>query len=111
MCVHNVDGQRGWTGECPDIGPCLCAYFPERGPAFPQPRQSTSTTSTAPTIVHIVVGVVAVVLALLTLGVWVIGTDDDGRRRTPALDSRFGPMNDGILRCGETAALFANGPS
>jgi hypothetical protein len=81
MCVHNVDGQRGWSGECPDSGRCLCGYFPEVGPAFPQPRRSASTPSLARTIFHIVVGVVAVLLALLTLGVWVIGPDDDERRR------------------------------
>jgi hypothetical protein len=80
MCSHNVDGQRGWTGDCPDSARCLCGYFVERGPAFPQPRRTTSTTSAARTIVHIVVGVVAVLLALLTLGVLLIGTSDDERR-------------------------------
>jgi hypothetical protein len=85
MCVHNVDGQRGWTGECPDSGHCLCGFFPEVGPAFPQPRPA-STTSTARTVVHIVLGVVGVLLALVTLGALFIELSsdelrDDRRRR------------------------------
>jgi hypothetical protein len=59
VCVHNVDGQRGWTGECPDSGRCLCGFFPEVGVAFPKPR-SPATTSTARTIVHVVLGIRAV---------------------------------------------------
>jgi hypothetical protein len=35
----------------------------------------------ARTIFHIVVGVVLVLVALLTLGVWVIGEEDDDYRR------------------------------
>jgi hypothetical protein len=87
MCIHSLDNQRGWTGDCPDSSHCLCGYFVERGPAFPQPRRSTSTTSTVArqsilgTVAWIAAGVVAVVLALVTLGVMVIGTSDDDERR------------------------------
>jgi hypothetical protein len=57
----------------------LCGYFVEVGPAFPQPRR-TASTSTARTVVHIVLGVVAVLLAVVTLGLLVIGSDEDERR-------------------------------
>jgi hypothetical protein len=80
MCVHDVDGQRGWTGECPDSSRCLCGFFPEVGPAFPQPRRTTSTTSITRTIVHVVLGVVSVLLALITLGALVIELTSDERR-------------------------------
>ena len=82
MCVHNVDGQRGWTGECPDSGRCLCGFFPEVGPAFPQPRyRSAATPGIGRTIFRIMLGIGAVLLALIMIGVWVIGPDEDERRR------------------------------
>jgi hypothetical protein len=34
MCVHNVDGQRGWNPECRDSGHCLCGYSPELEPTL-----------------------------------------------------------------------------
>jgi hypothetical protein len=79
MCVHNVDGQRGWTGECPDSGHCLCGFFPEVGPAFPRAR-ANSQPSLARTIFRILLGIGAVLLALVMLGVWLIGTSDDDDR-------------------------------
>ena len=81
MCVHSVDGARGWTGECPDSSRCLCGYFPETGPAFPGRHRSASTPSMARTVFRIVLGVVLVLVAVLTLGVWVISPDDDDYRR------------------------------
>jgi hypothetical protein len=74
MCVHNADGQRGWTGDCPDSARCLCGYFVECGPAF-QPRRSTLST-----VAHIVIGVVAVLLALLALCGLVVELASDERR-------------------------------
>jgi hypothetical protein len=76
MCVHNVDGQRGWTGECPDSARCLCGYFPEfEHDRAPRPRRSTLST-----VASIAVGVVAVVLALLALCGLVVEFTSDGRR-------------------------------
>jgi hypothetical protein len=78
MCVHDPDGSRGWTGECPDSGRCLCGYFPEVGPAFPKPR---APTHIARTFFRIIGGIVLVLLALLTLGVWFIQPEDERPHR------------------------------
>ena len=74
MCVHSLDGQRGWNAECPAASRCLCGYFVECGPAF-QPRRSTLST-----VAHIAVGVVAVLLALLALCGLVFELASDERR-------------------------------
>jgi hypothetical protein len=81
MCVHDVDGQRGWTGECPDSSRCLCGFFPEVGVAFPKPRRTTSTTSITRTIVHVMLGIGALLLALIVGVIWICSPEDERPHR------------------------------
>jgi hypothetical protein len=75
MCVHNVDGQRGWTGECPDSGRCLCGYFPELG--HQQHRQRGSVVRT---VAWLAAGFVAVLAALSVLVWWLFKPEDERTR-------------------------------
>ena len=86
MCVHDVEGQRGWNSECVDSSHCMCGYFREIGPAFPRPRTSVPSVggvkqqSIARTVFHILAGVVLVLAALVVGVLWLIQPEDEYRR-------------------------------
>jgi hypothetical protein len=79
MCVHDTDGMRGWTSDCPDSAWCWCNI-----PGVQQPNRRT-TTSVAPrqsigrTIFHVMLGIGALLLALIVGVIWICSPEDERR--------------------------------